>query len=264
MRNELFWIPAIVLLGLFFAGGVYSQVMPPGPPEANPLVGTSIQNGLGYISSSPHLDSEILVLHLLGQTHPEYGLTERVMNKASELDEFNAPIRDFIRGRTIETSSYLSKTLEGPYYPDFIHYFKCEPLTFEWVDSLRSLSDDGTVYGGYNDTHALMILQLVKQDYFGGRCGDNPEYSSQVDSIISEKVSQIFSKLDDRQNLDLWIEKVAVLAFAGQTIPEEHIQFILSQQSPDGGWRGAEYYPLEDTNPHTTALALWALSEANS
>lgn len=258
MKKEMLWAPALVVLALFFAGGVYSQL------EAAQSTQEATQRGIEYLAHAPHLDSELLVLHWASQAHPDVGLDALVQQNVEALDAFHAPLKGYLEGKPLPMSDIPASTLETPFYPEFVSYFACEPLTPERIHGLSSLSRDDSEFGVYHSSHALLLLQLLKDDYTTGRCAYSPEFESLLDEAIQSKSEEVQHELEDRSNLDAWVEKIAVLAFVGNAIAPEHLQFLLDQQSPDGGWRGEMHEELNETNPHTTALAVWALVEAST
>lgn len=244
------------VLLLFFAGGVYSQV------EQGLAVQDSIQRGLSYLDAQPHFDSELFVLYLINQKSNQPELANTISSKASLTDDFHYPIKQFVQGQTIEENNLSEHVTSDPYYPHFIAYFTCKPLTIEWIDQLSSLSDNEM--SSYRSSHALLFLSLIKQDYFGGRCGDNPSLSTSVDAAIQLKSDEVQSGLTNRENFDSWVERVAVLEFSNYPVSQEDIDFIISKQSANGGWAPADFdVPFEEERSHTTALAVWALVEAS-
>ncbi len=251
-------IVGVFVMALFFAGGVYSQFA-----QGNE-VQESISRGLAYLESQPQYDSELLVMHMIQAkgNHPEVGAA--ISSKSSKTDDFHYPIKQFVSNVPIEMASVSKETLQAPYYSDFIHYFKCEPLTQEWINSLSNLSD--TEDEPYNGAHALWILSLIRQDYLGGRCGDHSAFAEPLNSMIDAKAIELESSLDDKKNFDAWVERVAVLGFVGSAVSQENIEYILSMQAENGGWapQTFEGETLDEERSHTTALAVWALVEASS
>jgi hypothetical protein len=260
MQKEYFWVPAVVLLLLFLAGGVYSQL------EQNQAVSDAIQRGVGFLSVQPQYDSELLVFYLIQQENPSVVASVDFSSKLDFTDDFHSPLKQFLKGEKVDVSSVSAKTLDSLYYSDFVDYFSCASLTSEWVDSLRGLKNDGSIEGAYHSSHSLLLLELIRRDYFGGRCGDNPEMLLLVESVLSEKAIEVQSELPDKSFFDAWVERVAVLAYAGYAVSSEDVDYILSKQSPNGGWSPQDFGEdaFEEERSHTTALAVWALMGASS
>lgn len=260
MQKEYFWVPAIVLLVLFLAGGAYSQL------EQNQAVSDAIQRGVEFLSIQPQYDSELLVLYLIQQENPSTVASVDFSSKIDLTDDFHSPLKQFLKGEKVDVSSVSAKTMDAPYYSDFVNYFSCAPLTSEWIDSLKKLSNDGSEAGAYHSSHSLLLLELIRRDYFGGRCGDFPELFSVVESTLNEKVIEVQAELSDKSFFDAWVERVAVLAYAGHSVSSEDVDYILLKQSPNGGWSPQDFgeNAFEEERSHTTALAVWALMEASS
>jgi hypothetical protein len=243
-------------MGLLLANGVIAQF------DNQSKINESIQNGISYLESQESLSDELLVLHFIQQRYPEFDFQSTIAEKAPKMISFHYPVEAFVLGRDIDDSSVLSETRNAPYYSNFIDYFSCKPLASEWLNLLSNLNNDDSEIGMYNESHSLLLLQLLKNDYSGGRCGFDP-LVSQLDLLIEGKASQVQSSLNEKENFDVWVERVAVLGFAGYPISEEHVQYILDRQQLDGGWKVADYYADENTETHPTALAVWALVEAS-
>jgi hypothetical protein len=255
MRNY-FLVVGLVVIGLLLANGVIAQF------EDQNQVNEAIQNGINYLENQESLSDELLVLRFIQEKHSEYDFQSTINEKAPKMMAFHYPIESFVLGERLDESSILSGTRDAPYYSSFIDYFSCKPLTSDWLNSLSNLNNDDSEFGVYNESHSLLLLQLLKDDYDNGRCGLDP-LVSQLDSLIEKKASLVQSSLNEKDNFDVWVERVAVLGFAGYPVSEENVQYILDQQMIDGGWKVADYYADEDTESHPTALSVWALVEAS-
>lgn len=256
MKREIV-IPAILVMGLFLAGGAYSQLA-----QGNEIQ-ESISRGLAYLGAQPQFDSELLVMYMIQAKSEKSELTQ-ALAKTSKTDEFHYPLKQFVSGKSIDEGKISSKTLEAPFYSDFIGYFECKPLTQEWIDSLASQQDSENE--PYNAAHGLWVLSLLRQDYLNGRCGDNPAFAAPLDAAIETQAKQVQAGLGDKSFFDAWVERVAVLGYAGYPISDEDVAYILSRQAENGGWAPQEFEgeTFNEERPHTTALAVWALVEVSS
>lgn len=260
--NREIGISAVVVMAILLAGGVYSQLTDSGSSSG-------IEKGMDYLASQPNLDSELLIFHLLknNTNMPESmiaGVAEGVLQKKiGDLDDYHYPLKQFLLGNSIVESEIDSETLESAYYRNFVDYFSCKPLSQDWIEEMGAVTE-GDEFQSYDSAHSLLILQLIQNDYFGGRCGDQPEFGESLKSKISEKIDLVKSQLSDKDNFDAWVERVAVLGFVGESILQEDVDYILSKQLSSGGWKPVDYYSDDEGNPHTTALAVWALLEASS
>ncbi|MFH0970163.1 MAG: hypothetical protein V1776_01750 [Candidatus Diapherotrites archaeon] len=255
MNREVI-ISAILVMGLFLAGGVYSQM--------SGSSSVAIGNGIAYLEGQPSLGGELLGLYWMSQRFPDYGFGELVSSKVDTLDSFNYPLGQFLLGESISSEGVSEKASSDPYYSSLIDFFNCRPLDSVWLDSLSSVSFSDSSLNDYADAHSLLLLQMVKMDYFGGRCGDYASFSPELDDLIVSKVKIVSSQLDDKSFFDVWVERAAVLGFAGYDLSSDDVEYILSQQSDDGGWRPSDYYDGDwSSSPHTTVLATWSLLEAS-
>lgn len=246
-----------LILGLFFAGGAFSQY------ENQQAVNESIQKGVEFLKSQPNYDSEILALYLINEKHPELGLSTDIQLKVEKTSDFHYPIKQFVQGNVVDSAQVGENSKNAEFYSDFIGLFSCQPLTQEWVNSIQSLNEDESAFGSYKESHALLLLHLLKKDYLNGRCGNNPEFEKILTDAVSFKAVQLQGHLEYKGNFDSWVEKVAVLGYTGFTVSQGQVDFVLSQQSGNGGWKPAAYYDVNEESPHTTALAVWALLEAS-
>ena len=64
--------------------------------------------------------------------------------------------------------------------------------------------------------------------------------------------------LCENDNIDVWIEAIYFLSFFDPTFDEGiFIEKVINLQQKDGGWK--YYSNSEESNTHTTILALWLL-----
>lgn len=249
-------ISFLFVIALFFAGGVYSQF------SEGQVTDESIENGMNYLNNQSSLDSAIFVLFLANQNDPNLEIDSIIETKTAELDDYHYPLKQFLSGQTIDESEIDPETLKSAYYQNFIGYFSCKPLTLEWIQQINLVTE--AEFTAYDSAHALLLFQLIKNDYFGGRCGDYPELLGEIDNKLLEKIQLTSFQLSEKENFDAWVERVAVLGFAGELISPEDVQYIYSKQMPSGGWKPVDYYADEEVSSHTTALAVWALTEAST
>lgn len=263
MNRELALV-AVAIMGILLAGGAYSQLTE-GSDETGQPTQTSTQlaivQGLTYLQNEPVLDSEILVLHLMSQDSPEFMGEFHLDEKINNLDDFHYPLKQFLKNEPIDESKMSVEAAESAYYSNFIDYFSCQSLSPNQLVEISTESEKE--FEEYDDAHALLMLQLIKNDYLGGRCGNQPELQPLLEDKIGEKIQSLKENLSDKENFDSWVERIAVLEFAGESISQEEMDYILSRQLPSGGWKAADYYSDDESNPHTTALAIWALAEAS-
>lgn len=116
--------------------------------------------------------------------------------------------------------------------------------------------------GGYALTHAALASQWSVEN----GCLDAAEARRVQDGLAT----QLATLIQDRERLaatdpkitDVWIEAAGILTYIGhgQRVTPDALGALLAQQRSDGGW------PLHPTStesdPHATAVAIWALLEA--
>ncbi|HMP89948.1 MAG TPA: hypothetical protein PJ991_07095 [Kiritimatiellia bacterium] len=106
--------------------------------------------------------------------------------------------------------------------------------------------------GGYDDTHALVSLLILKQQGCLPAELLSPHISGLVDVIVEiQDNAELFN--------DLYVERVAFLfwAGAGKRVKSEWIATILDKQMDNGAW-GAD--GSTSANLHQTALAVMSLA----
>ncbi len=110
--------------------------------------------------------------------------------------------------------------------------------------------------GGYDLTHAYLALQYLKRL----EC-------SEEDAPLDERIRRVENAMHDEERQagafnDLSAERAAFLLWGGRRdmVDDAWLMKIKTAQGPTGGWGdGADAAP----NPHTTALAAWALAQAS-
>lgn len=116
------------------------------------------------------------------------------------------------------------------------------------IEDINSIEDDN----GYYSNHKLLSLLLMKEF----NC-----HNAVLDELIKEKSEELINIQDSSQEfkepidpieLDIYLERVALIGYAGYEIKDNWIENVIDTQKQDGSWTN---------NPHTTALALWALAQ---
>ncbi|MBX9765216.1 hypothetical protein K2X83_01085, partial [Patescibacteria group bacterium] len=107
---------------------------------------------------------------------------------------------------------------------------------------------------GYELAHKYLGLMFFSEKKCVLR---NPTYS--LSKTLSESARRM--RLQTGQWGDLYAEQIAFLYYGGfgSFVTNTDIRTILKNQNSDGGWGDGAGKP---SNPHTTALAIWALSQS--
>lgn len=131
------------------------------------------------------------------------------------------------------------------------------PLPMDWPRVLRQAAD----LGGYALTHAAVASQWTLEN------GCVP--ATALAALQREQVDRLIQLVRHRDALaghmeasqDIWIEAIAMLYYlgAGDRVELAWIREMVQAQRPDGSW--AHHPRSEQSDPHTTALALWVLLE---
>lgn len=105
---------------------------------------------------------------------------------------------------------------------------------------------------GYELTHAYLGLLFL--DRYG--CSND-----KIIHALNTVPQQLVEEQDTDTFSDVFAERIAFLGYAKQKnlIGKEWIHTILTAQQDSGAWNDPIYGPKD--NPHTTALAIWALAE---
>ncbi len=111
---------------------------------------------------------------------------------------------------------------------------------------------------GYNLTHKFWSAVLFKKNGCSAKGYD-------IDRIIlsgAKKISEEEEKSKGKFN-DLYAERAAFLFYYGfkDMAKNEWIKNILKNQMPSGAWATPVYFNQKYENPHTTALAIWVLTQ---
>ena len=109
----------------------------------------------------------------------------------------------------------------------------------------------------YSLTHCYYALKTIEKS-----SDTIPDYFQKILPKIKENiVNEIV--LCENENLDVWIEAICFLSFFDPTFDESiFIEKVINLQQKDGGWKG--YSNSEESNAHTTILALWLLLQYES
>lgn len=115
-----------------------------------------------------------------------------------------------------------------------------------------------TTSAGYEMTHQFLALQYMKQN--GCLSPDEEKTLAVTARAIAAEQQQdsVFS--------DLWAERLAVLLYGDyrQLVETSWIETLIAEQEPSGAWSDPRFprrFYKTPENPHTTALAVWALAE---
>ncbi len=105
--------------------------------------------------------------------------------------------------------------------------------------------------GDYTDTHIFLALLLLKEN----KAFDENQINNQIKSLV-----KILVYTQDKENefSDLFAERIVFLYWAGfgNLVKKEWINIIRKAKNKDFGW---PLYEGEESNPHSTGLALLSL-----
>jgi hypothetical protein len=104
----------------------------------------------------------------------------------------------------------------------------------------------------YSLTHCYFAIKNIEKSNV-----KIPDYFQKVLPKLKENILNeiVFC---ENENLDVWIEAICFLSFFDPTFDEGiFIEKVINLQQKDGGWKGYSY--SEESNIHTTILALWLL-----
>jgi len=131
----------------------------------------------------------------------------------------------------------------------------CENFSFENVISDISKIERN---GGYNSTHILLALAIMKEKDCYDKKLLNPLINELVKDLIitqnKEGKPENLPNLCNPSYLDIYAERAAVIGYAGYPIKGVWVENILRCQAENGSWFDS---------PHTTSLALWAITQKN-
>lgn len=185
----------------------------------------------------------------------------RTLHDATEGVEPAAMFEVFRRlvdpGATVDVARIAA--LESPIDRISASAIHCDhiPLPGDWIDILRRASR----MGAYALTHAVTAATWSLEN----GCVS----PLQLAALRAEQIHLLQQLIEGREELekrhaaasDIWIEAVAMLFYAdaGHRVRPEWIEAVLALQRPDGGW---PLHPrASESDPHTTALALWVVLE---
>lgn len=167
--------------------------------------------------------------------------------------EIRTPAGSFYHAYRTEKSLPQIDTSVLPLYDRWL----IEALRCSSVASSRLFQDElvREIYTGYDLTHQYIALTYLERL----SCDDALAAPlTPLRDSVAVRIQQEDAYALHRFS-DLSAERAAVLLWGGHgsLVSREWIDTISRNQSEDGGWKNAP----EDTraNPHTTALALWAL-----
>ncbi len=109
---------------------------------------------------------------------------------------------------------------------------------------------------GYDLTHEFWSAALFKEN----GCVDG---AHNVDAILSGAAHQLVEEEGASPFDDLYAERAAFLMEYGfkNLVPSEWIAAIIRNQNLSGSWGTPTFFSVDSENPHTTALAIWALTQ---
>jgi len=183
---------------------------------------------------------------------------------SSDVDEFvqtrfaefeNDPVQKYYRvlidGNTDVAVDYSILTGREKFFDDIILpplYCQKQPIP---EATLKKIFESENL-AGYDLTHHFLSLQLMKENQCLGEQKIKTAMDEAAQYMRTEQVVSSFS--------DLFAERIAFLQYGGyeDSIKDQWIQTIIENQSPSGAWKDPNYFEKID-NPHTTALAVWAL-----
>lgn len=156
---------------------------------------------------------------------------------------------------TIPADYYRGLGKELSFDDAIIPAYTCDrfPLSQNVIDHLLGTRASG----GYDLTHRYLALLFIKQRgcaYPGNLARDLEDAAA----LMADEEKGSFVS-------DVSIERVAFLLYGGfgGLVTDDQVKGIVARQDPSGGWRAGYAIPDfgTDVNPHTTALAVWALSQ---
>lgn len=109
---------------------------------------------------------------------------------------------------------------------------------------------------GYDLTHEFWSAALFKEN----GCVDG---AHDVGAILSSAAQRLIQEENAGSFDDLYAERAAFLMRYGfkDLVPSEWIETIVKNQDSSGGWGTPTFFGTNFQNPHTTALAIWALTQ---
>ena len=107
---------------------------------------------------------------------------------------------------------------------------------------------------GYDLTHKFLAIVIAKNNNCAGEREINRQLDATAAQIINEENNSTFD--------DLFAERVALLEYAGykESVEKKWIETIIKKQNSSGSWNNSALFGMPN-DPHTTALATWALAQ---
>lgn len=209
---------------------------------------SAIDEGVNYFFTNNFSVSGLMSLHFIETLSPDEELRNFIINKSYEFDDYYLPFIREVRNETFSLSEVSNETLNVLYNDFFIPIFLCENVnvTRTFIEKINNLQDNDSIKGDYHNTHALLFLLLLRDR----NCFDKNE----LDDLIKDRVVQIREQSYISQ--DLFAERIALIQYAGFSVPEDNVAFLIKNQNLDGGWG---WHVDNESNPHTSGLALLSL-----
>lgn len=109
---------------------------------------------------------------------------------------------------------------------------------------------------GYDLTHEFWSAALFKENKCSGGARD-------IGAILSTAAGRLVQEENASSFNDLYAERAAFLTRYGfkDLVSPEWIATIVKNQNPSGAWGTPTFFGVNSQNPHTTALAIWALTQ---
>lgn len=143
------------------------------------------------------------------------------------------------------------------YYNDVLPqalYCDIYPARADFEQNLFANMENET---GYDLTHKFWSAIIFKNN----NC-DSKNYN--IEKIISSAAQKMAAEQEqNKQFNDLYAERAAFLLNYGfaDLVTDEWIKIILKNQKKTGAWNANMFFNARHENPHTTILAVWALTE---
>lgn len=169
-----------------------------------------------------------------------------------------APFRRLFRP-TARASLEDVEALESPVDRMLGAALHCDHLGLP--DGWRGILEDATEVGGYATTHAALALAWSLENGCMHWVDATSLRHRQVEALVALLAAGDELAASDPDAADIWVEALALLYYldSRERIASAWLDALLALQRPDGGW---PEHPGEPTSsPHTTAFALWVLSE---
>lgn len=150
-------------------------------------------------------------------------------------------------------SAETIKTFGNKYDAELLGALYCEEEPDEeWQKILENQAF--SELSGYDLTHLFLALLMAKENGCLAAEKIQPRMEASAAQIANEENLSKFG--------DLFAERAALLLRAGykNEIKKEWIKKIIEKQNKSGSWNNSVLFGMPD-DPHTTALATWALAQ---